>query len=79
MEPKLGQKVKDNITQFAGTVTARCEYITGCTQFLVQPPTKDGDFKEPHWFDVDRLAVEAEAPASVEVKTSGFGRQAPSK
>ena len=41
MKTELGQKVKDSITGFAGIVTGRAEYITGCHQILVQPPVKN--------------------------------------
>ena len=51
MKVELGQKVQDSITGFVGRVTGRCEYITGCTQVLIQPPIKaDGDFVESRWF-----------------------------
>ena len=57
MEKKnLGRTATDKITGFAGTVTGRCEYITGCPAFLVQPHVKpDGDDVESKWFDEDRL------------------------
>lgn len=32
---KLGQKAKDRITGFAGTITGKVEYITGCNQVLL--------------------------------------------
>ena len=55
MAVELGQRVEDNITGFAGTVTGIAEYITGCRQALVVARVKeDGDFKS-HWFDEDRL------------------------
>lgn len=58
---KMGQFVKDIITGFAGRVTGRCEYITGCNQLLVQPPLKaDGDFAEARWIDEDRLEVDGD-------------------
>ena len=56
--PDIGIKVKDVITGFEGIVTARCTYITGCDQFLVQPETKDGAFVESRWFDDNRLVAE---------------------
>jgi len=53
----LGEKVVDGITGFEGIVTGRAEYFTGCRQYVVMPPAKDGDFKEGHWFDEDRLRL----------------------
>jgi len=60
---ELHTKATDSLTGFTGTVTARCEYITGCVQYQVQPMAKDGEFKEPHWFDEDRLTA-ADKPKS---------------
>ncbi len=52
---KLGQKVEDKVTGFAGTITGIAEYISGCRQALVVAPlATDGDIKS-HWFDEDRL------------------------
>ena len=54
---KFGQKAKDKITGFEGILTGKCNYITGCSQWLVSPPVKDGDFKEAKWIDEQRLEV----------------------
>jgi hypothetical protein len=55
MKVELGVTIEDSITGFTGIVTARCEYITGCHQLLVQPRVKNnGDFVESRWFDEDR-------------------------
>ena len=52
---KLGMTLKDRITGFAGVVTGRCEYISGCNQVLLVPPVDEkGDHREPHWFDEQR-------------------------
>lgn len=53
----LGDEVRDQITGFEGVVTGKVRYISGCDQLLVQPPVKDGDFKEAHWIDIDRCRV----------------------
>jgi hypothetical protein len=52
-----GVEVRDKVTGFSGVVTGRADYITGCNQYLVQPPAKDGAFVEPRWYDEHRLAV----------------------
>jgi len=52
---ELGAKVVDNITGFRGTVTGRCEYLTGCRQYCVTPKAKDGILSEGSWLDEDRL------------------------
>lgn len=54
----FGLKVKDKITGFSGTVTAFCQYITGCDQYLVLPVIgENGDYPNAHWFDCNRLKV----------------------
>jgi hypothetical protein len=53
-------KVKDMITGFEGIVTGHADYVTGCDQYLVQPPVekdKPGGFIEPRWFDEKRLEI----------------------
>ena len=35
----LGQKARDKITGFEGTIIGRAEYLTGCTQFCLAPKT----------------------------------------
>jgi len=83
MQTKLGQKVQDSITGFAGIVTGKAEYITGCIQILVQPPAsvldKAGEFKEPHWIDEDRVIVLDAEPLVLPRAAPGFDKQAPTK
>lgn len=61
---QFGVKVKDKITGFEGTVTAKCSFITGCDQYLVQPPAKEGDFKEGKYFDEGRLVFVSDTEVS---------------
>ena len=77
---KLGGKAKDKITGFSGTITAKCEYLTGCTQYLLQPGTdKDGKYVDGRWMDEDRLeAIEAD-PVMHQVNTKGACDPAPIK
>jgi hypothetical protein len=57
---QLGVTVRDKITGFSGVVTGRAEYISGCTQCLVCPRVKDdGGMQDAHWFDEQRLLVDA--------------------
>lgn len=54
----LGDKVRDNVTKFGGTVIGIASYLTGSSQALIQPPCdQTGRFVEARWFDVDRLQV----------------------
>jgi hypothetical protein len=60
MHDTIGRKVTDRITGFCGTAIARCEYMTGCNQILVQPECSEGSWKKPEseWFDEQRLDVD---------------------
>ncbi len=54
---KMGEVVEDKITGFSGIVTGHVKYVTGCIQYLVQPPvTKDGSWREPMWIDEINIA-----------------------
>lgn len=75
---KLGITAKDKITGFTGILTGRAEYITGCTQYLVQPPlNKEGAFVDAHWIDVDRLEEVVKEPVLLPRTASGFDVAAP--
>jgi len=52
-------KVKDSITGFAGIVTGRVEYVTGCRQYLVAPKSQKNKFGDSIWLDEDRLTNSA--------------------
>ncbi len=54
----IGDVAVNNITSFTGLVDAKIEYLTGCTQFRLQPrDLKDGKIQEAVWFDENRLTV----------------------
>lgn len=76
---QMGDTVADSITGYSGVVTGRCEYITGCSQILVQPAVKDGAWQDAKWLDVDRLTVTAAPRVLVSIQTAGFGEPAPTK
>lgn len=53
---KKGIEAKDAITGFSGVITARIDYITGCKQYLIQPPVnKDGVIPDSQQFDENRI------------------------
>jgi hypothetical protein len=55
---KNGQTLRDVVTGFVGVATGRVEYLTGCTQFLLNPKVDDKNTPgEGRWFDEDRLEV----------------------
>jgi len=79
-KPQIGDRVKEKITGYAGVVTAKCEYITGCKQVLVNPPLKaDGGYEDPRWFDEDRVDVTEAKVVTITVVENGFGEAAPIK
>ena len=79
MTVKLGDKARDTVTGFEGTVTSRTEYISGCTRVGLQPGVdKDGKIPDAQHFDEPMLEVLGQAIAP---KTSDRGgpRPAPSQ
>lgn len=59
MTVKLGDKARDTITGFTGTVTSRHEYLNGCVRVTLTPNvlTPDGKMLDTPAFDVDQLEV----------------------
>lgn len=75
---KLGSTVTEVITGVKGVVTGRCEYLTGCNQYLVQPKSRKGQYVESHWFDEAKLRVEKDKPVVLPAtKGPGFDKEAP--
>lgn len=74
---EFGKKAKDKISGFEGIITGKCFYITGCSQYLLQPPAKDGDFKEGHWFDEGRLEYAGGGVSLESVQTEDPGCDIP--
>jgi len=66
---KLGDKVKDSITDFEGVVIARIEYLNGCIRYSVQPTklNEKGEIAETAWIDEQQLVKKSK------VKTGGPG------
>lgn len=80
MRIELGKKVRDKITGFHGVVTGRVEYLTGCEQVLIQPPTKqDGAWVDSHWLDIDRVEAVESVPVTLPVTKAGPDKAAPQK
>lgn len=53
----LGDQARDTVTGFQGAVMGITHYLTGCDQLLLVPTalSKDGDLREGHWFDLERV------------------------
>jgi len=54
---KMGQKCRDKVTGFEGTVVAIHEYLYGCRRVSLQPTSKEGEWKESVAFDEPGLEV----------------------
>ncbi|MCK5235415.1 MAG: hypothetical protein KAR06_00405 [Deltaproteobacteria bacterium] len=51
-----GTAVECLITKFKGVVIGRCEYLTGCAQYLVKPTKCDaGKMPSSQWIDEAQL------------------------
>lgn len=77
---KLGSKATDKITGFTGVVTGYVTYLTGCNQVLLAPKVgKDGAAKEAHWYDEQRVSVDAKfKPIALDNGAApGFDKPAP--
>lgn len=76
----LGKKGRDKITGFEGVITACCSYLTGCDQFGLTPPVKDGKLESSQWFDTGRVEIIGEGVRANDVrgeKNGGPNRDAP--
>lgn len=74
MSDYLGKMAKDKITDFEGIITSKHIYLTGCTQYGIQPPIdKDGKVPEKGYFDVGRIQIIGEGVSveSVQSDTNG--------
>jgi len=70
---KLGMKVKDKITEFKGILTAKVEYLYGCTQLGITPKLNKNGKAETIYFDEGRIEMIGKGikPSTVKVKKNG--------
>jgi hypothetical protein len=55
---ELGKRAKDKITGFAGVITSRCEFLTGCNRYCIQPTKLEGGKPiESIYFDEDQIEI----------------------
>lgn len=52
---RLGAVLRDRITLFEGVATMKVEWLTGCIQFGLSGPLKDGELRPLEHFDWQRL------------------------
>ena len=56
---KMGQRVTEKVSGYAGIVVAKTEWIYGCVRFAVQAEgLHEGNPREAQWFDEGELASE---------------------
>ncbi len=70
---KLGARARDTITGFEGTITGRCEYLTGCTQYCLKPTIdeKTGAMRDAEWIDEQTLESVRATRKPASAKASG--------
>jgi len=71
---ELGKTGKDKITGFKGILTSRCEFLTGCNRYCVQPTElKDGKPIDGIYFDEAQIEILGEGikPEEVTGKEKG--------
>ena len=69
---ELGSKVRDRVTGFTGTATARVEYLNGCVQYCVKPRmSKKGEMPEGQYIDDKQLEVIEEDELSIKATETG--------
>ena len=77
---ELGKKARDKITGFEGILIGHAHYLTGCDQYGLAPPAKDGEVKSSQWFDESRIEIIGEgisAKAITSFESGGPNRDAP--
>ena len=77
----MGKLARDKVTGFEGVIVGVCAYLTGCDQYGIQPPAKDGEIKPSQWFDVHRVEIVGEGVRVADVSSTrapgGPARDAP--
>ncbi len=71
---KLGQKVRDKVTSYAGIIHGRTEWLYGCKRYTVQSQDlKDGKPIEAFGFDEDALELVEETKHTAAHKPAQTG------
>ena len=79
---ELGKRGKDKITGFAGIITSRCEFLTGCNRYCIQPTElHEGKPVEGIYFDEAQVEVVSEgiSPNDVQGEKKGACSPNPTK
>ena len=79
---ELGKKAKCKITGFTGIISSRCEFLTGCDRYALQPTElKDGRPIDAIYFDEAQIEIISEGirPKDVQGEKRGACAPDPSK
>ena len=79
---ELGKRAVDKITGFSGVLTSRCEFLTGCNRYCIQPTElKDGKPIDSIYFDEDQIDIVGDAikPEDVQGEKNGACSPCPTK
>lgn len=69
---KLGDKAKDQISGFTGTIVAITEWLNGCRRITISPEQlHDGKIIDSHTFDAEQVAKVEDRPAPASTPTGG--------
>ena len=75
---ELCKRAKDKITGFEGIITARCEFLTGCSRYCIQPTVlKDGKPLDSIYFDEAQIDIVADGISEKEVQGKEKGACSP--
>lgn len=75
---ELGKKAQDKITGFSGILTARCEFLTGCNRYCIQPTKlKDGKPIDSIYFDEAQIEIISDGISSEDVQGEKKGACSP--
>jgi hypothetical protein len=59
---ELGKVARDKITGFQGVITSRCEFLTGCNRYCVQPQNlHEGKPLDSIYFDEAQIEIVEDA------------------
>lgn len=75
---ELGQRAKDKITGFEGILTSRCEFLTGCNRYCIQPTElREGKPVDSLYFDEAQIEIVGEGISAENVQGEKKGACSP--
>ena len=75
---QLGDQVRDMVTGFTGTATARIVFLNGCVRYCITPKVdKDGKIQEGIYIDVEQLEIISKPSTQRQSRPSGGGDNPP--